>query len=135
MKHLIIISILLSINFVSNAQKKALLKDNEIKSITVYESKNGSNEDETIESFTLFDKKGNVIEEKEYSSDGKFKKHFIYEYDENSNKIKEIETDEDGKLLQTIIYKYDGDLKTEKIVYDNKNKIIHKKRYLYSKFN
>ena len=116
------------------SQGKTTRRENEIKTITVYEQKADRGKYETIESVTIFDKKGNTIEEKEFNKEGKFKKHMKYEYDSESRKIKETELDESGKILEIVEYKFDGDLKTERITYNDKGKVIAKKRYVYTKF-
>jgi len=111
------------------------------------------------DSYTLYDKNGNVSEQTEYSKDGSVKhkesmkynadndkieekvfdakdkstKKTTFTYDANSNKIAENEYDENGKLVKQITYAYNNKgLKTEKKVFDGKKKLISTKKYTYT---
>jgi hypothetical protein len=83
------------------------------------------------ESYVLYDKSGNVLEEIEYDSDGKAKYHMKYQFDANNNKIKEIELNSSGKIVRTTEYKYSGNMRTEKNTYDGSGKLKTKRTYQY----
>lgn len=129
--------VLLFISFVNNSygQSKNTIRENNIQTLTVYETRSDKDGKEIIESVITYDTDGNVIEEKEFNNEGRFKKHVKYVYDQNSNKIKEMEYNEKGEVIESVEYKYDGKLKTERIVYDEKGKIINRKKYEYKRFN
>lgn len=86
-----------------------------------------------IKTATIFDKKGNIIEEIDYK-DGKVNKSVIYEYNESGQKTKETEKDEDGKVDKVTVYKYKDGLRVEKTVYNKDNRIKSIKKYKYEKF-
>jgi hypothetical protein len=105
-----------------------------IKSIVVLEEKNDVLIKKQLkESETYYDQKGNILEEIRYKQ-GKVNKHFKYQYDSNSNKIKEEEYNPSGDIIESSEYKYDNGMRIEKIVYDEKGKIISKKIYQYTTY-
>jgi len=142
------------------AQKKKSAARNSLKNAIEYEQKFDKLSNKPVKaSETLFDVKGNVIEEIEYDEDkisshkkytydvngnktkeielnatGKTTKIIEYKYDCEDHKIKEIETDASGKPIKISEYKYNGDLRTEKIVYDKNNKMKSKKTYQYQTY-
>ena len=71
--------------------------------------------------FTIYDKKGNIIEENDYDSDGSLNSKTTYKYDEKGNKIEENDYDSDGRLDSKTTYKY-----------DEKGNTIEKNYYSYS---
>jgi hypothetical protein len=83
------------------------------------------------ENYTLYDMKGNILEEIEYDAAGKVKTHMKYQFDDDNNKIKEIELGPDGKTLKIIEYKYNGGLRIEKNIYDGAGKLKSKRTYQY----
>jgi antitoxin component YwqK of YwqJK toxin-antitoxin module len=128
----ILLGLLLS--FSCFGQKKNEIIAEGIRSIVVTEQKvDGTTSRTYKESETLYDKKGNIIEETLYK-DGKFDTHLKYQYDALGNKIKETELGSDGKVKKVTDYKYQGTLRTEKTVTDNKGKIKSKKTYKYEKY-
>ncbi len=120
--------------FEANAQDKKTVKEQKIKQVTVYEEKSGKGSSEKIESITVFDKNGNVVEEKEFNSEGKLKKHVKTIYNENGHKIKETELDESGEIIEVTEYKYKDGLKIEKTTKNKKGEILETKRYEYSTY-
>ncbi len=135
MKQVFFVILVLVIGFNCMAQSKSEAKKNGIKSVTVWKSDcEESKEKKVKESLTKFDSEGNIIEEIEY--DGVTEKpitHFYYEYNSDGNKVKEIEYSPTGKVKKTIEYKYSGELKTEKIVFDEKGVVKSKRHYVYEK--
>jgi antitoxin component YwqK of YwqJK toxin-antitoxin module len=142
------------------AQKKKVALRNQLKSEVVYEQKFASTAGKSVkESETKFDTQGNIVEEIEYEN-GKIKKHMTYLFDDDGNKTSETELDSSGKtvkktefkynddgkkikelaygaagkLFKTIEYKYNGELKAERIVYDENNKMKSKKTYQYQTY-
>lgn len=128
---LIYILLLLLISVSVSAQKKDPIKDNKVRSVTEYKQDVEKNGSKLKESYTLYDNNGSILEEIEYDSEGKIKKHFKYQYDANGNKIKEIELTPAGKISKTTEYKYTGNLRTEKNVYDSSGKLKSKRTYQY----
>ena len=57
--------------------------------------------------FTIYNEKGNKIEENHYYSDGSLLDKYTYKYDENGNKIEVNNYYSDGRLILKITYKYD----------------------------
>ena len=57
--------------------------------------------------FTIYNKKGNTIEENDYNSDGSLFSKFTYKYDEKGNIIEKNDYDSDGSLNYKTTYKYD----------------------------
>ncbi|HEX3009662.1 MAG TPA: hypothetical protein VHO90_18805 [Bacteroidales bacterium] len=132
MTRLLQISVLLIIYSLSaSAQKKNPPRDNNVRSVTEYKQDIQNNEPKVKESYVLYDKNGNVLEEIEYDSDGKAKYHMKYQFDVNNNKIKEIELNSSGKIVRTTEYKYSGNLRTEKNTYDGAGKLKTKRTYQY----
>lgn len=125
------ILLLLFISITISAQKKDPIKENKVRSVTEYKQDMEKNGSKVKDCYTLYDTNGNILEEIEYDSAGKIKKHSKYQFDANSNKIKEIELTPDGKVSRTTEYKYNGNLRSEKNVYDGSGKHKSKKTYQY----
>ena len=106
-----------------------------IESVTIvtedYEDSNGK---ESIKSVTVFDKKGNVIEEKNYDKTGNFQERITYKYNQDNDKIKETRFNRNDKVDESFTYKYENGLIIERCKYDASNRLISKKKYVY-KFN
>ena len=76
-------------------------------------------------SFTIYNEKGNIIEENYYDSDGNLSSKDTYEYDENGNNIEKNNYDSNGKLDSKYTYEYDKNNNwTQRIEY--KNTIPHR---------
>ena len=84
--------------------------------------------------FTIYDKKGNIIEENDYDSDGSLNSKTTYKYDEKGNKIEENDYDSDGRLSYKYTYKYDekGNI-IEENHYDSDGRLRSKYTYKYDK--
>ena len=82
--------------------------------------------------FTIYDEKGNKIEENDYDSDGRLDSKTTYKYDEKGNIIEENDYDSDGRLDSKYIYKYDekGN-KIEENRYDSNGRLSQKTTYKY----
>ena len=82
--------------------------------------------------FTIYDKKGNIIEENDYDSDGSLNSKTTYKYDEKGNKIEENDYDSDGRLDSKTTYKYDekGNI-IEENHYDSDGRLDSKTTYKY----
>ena len=107
-------------------------KKPKIKSITILEEKSDVIVKKQVkDSETIFDVRGNIIEEINYKQ-GKEDKHFRYQYDNDDNKIKEEKIDPSGKVTEYSGYKYENGLRTEKTVYTGSGKIKSKKLYIYT---
>ena len=114
-----------------NGQNKKNVVENNIHKVTVYEDKADKAGGESIESVTIFNEDGEITEEIEYNSEGEIKKHIKYTFDDENRKIKETHLDAKGKTEKVYEFKYSGSLKTERTEYDDKGKIVCKKRYVY----
>ena len=120
------------------AQSKKDVKENDIKSSTENTTvvENGK---ETFykDTYTAFDKSGNMIEEIIYNPDGTVKKRHTMKYDKLSgkNKMEEVEYEgKDGLIISkkhTWTYNLDND-KTQELTYDGSGKLIRKEIYTYS---
>jgi hypothetical protein len=143
------------------AQSKKDIRENKIVSetstITVTES---GKESTYKDSYTVYDKIGNVTEQTEYNKDGTIKRKETNKFNANKDKteevvfdgkdktthkttffynsggqkIGEIEYDGSGNILKQsmIIYNANG-FKTEKKTYDANKKLISTKKFTYSK--
>ena len=132
MKNLVCIIFILVWPILLSAQDKKAVA-NKLKSVTVQEQKyeKGVAGKAMIESYTLYDQAGNIIEEIQYK-EGKVDKHLTFKYDAANHKIQEIELDPSGKKIKITEYKYNSNgLRTEKIVYNGNNQVISKKTYKY----
>ena len=119
--------------------KKSILK-NKIKSITenltVYE--NGK-EIAYKDSYTLFNKEGEILVETNYNKDGSIKKQSTYQYARGKNKTEETsfhQAEESQKKEvenKKTIYKYNSENdRTEEVEYDGKGNITKKVVYVYN---
>jgi hypothetical protein len=143
------------------AQNKKEIRENKIVSetstITVIE--NGK-ETTYKDSYTVYDKNGNVTEQTDYSKEGGIKRketnkyntnkdkteEVVFDgkdkttskttffYNSNGQKIGEIEYDGAGKILKQSMITYNANgFKTEKKTYDANKKLISTKKFTYSK--
>jgi hypothetical protein len=131
----IILIVILSVYTIPvTGQSKKLIREQNIKTIKVYEERPQKNKEKLLESLTRYDRNGNIIEEIEYNNEGELKSHKKCKYDEFGNKIEEIEFDEDGQKISTTIYTYQQNLRTEKVEYNEKEKVKSRKTYMYEKY-
>jgi hypothetical protein len=85
-----------------------------------------------IEKEEVYNFRGDLIEIKEYSEEGKVVSlWFRYKYDNQGNLIEEEELNSKGEIKERYEYKYENGLKTEKLYYDNKGRLFKKKIYKY----
>lgn len=111
------------------AQEKAQAP--KVKSLVVQEEDLGKpGTGKRLESETIYDQAGNVVEEKQYK-DGKFDSHEKNEYDKDGNKTKVTNLDENGRMVKYTVYKYERGLRTEKAVYGPNQKLKSRKTYQY----
>lgn len=116
-----------------NAQSKKEVKDNKIKTVTEQVSATeGGKEVQYKDSYTTFDKNGNVTEQTEYNRDGSVKKKLVIKYDSFKNKVEELEY-EGAALKQKRLFTYNsnGD-KTIEATFDGTGKLIKKETYEYN---
>jgi len=129
---IIFFALIWAFSFDIYSQSKKKIVNMGIESVTVvredYEDSNGK---ETIRSVTVFDKKGNVIEEKDYDAAGKLSDRITYEYNQDNDKIKETHFKTNDKIEESYTYKYKDDLIMERCKYDGSNRLISKKKYVY----
>lgn len=114
-----------------NAQSKKEIKKHHIVTRTEFEQRFDDGNIKVKESFRKFDTRGNLIEEIDYTKEGEVKDRKTYEFDENNNLVKEIKYEPNGNIDEIIEYKYKDGLKTEKLEYDFKGRLIKKKTYIY----
>jgi hypothetical protein len=121
---------LITVNLFSQSRKK--IRDLGIESITEtkvdYEDSNGK---EIMRFVTVYDDKGNVIKEVDYDKTGKLTEIIAYEYNEDNDKIKETHYRPSKKPYRTLTYKYENGLITERDEYDESNRLVSKKKYIY----
>ena len=139
---LVILSVLCLVSCKQSEKKNDLTEENlkgKVKSIkeTPYEAvdKFGQIEkgnvlyDNFIFPFTIYDEKGNKIEENHYDSDGNLSSKDTYEYDEKGNNIERNWYDSDGSLNYKYTYKYDE--KGNMIEYNTDGRFGEKYTYKY----
>ncbi len=84
-----------------------------------------------VEKIEAYDAEGNVIERKEFNSDGEVKKWEAFTYDENGDVTEEKFMDEKGRVVERITYSYIDRLVQEKKYYDHKDRMVKRKTYAY----
>ena len=136
MRLLSIVLLLGLFSYLYGQDEKDYYPESGVKSVTVYEQDydhgkaDGGDE---IKSVTVFDKKGNIIEEIDYK-DGEVHKSFSYEYNDQNQKTKVVEKNEKGKVVEITIYKYQNGLRVERTIYNGDNVLKKKRTYKYEKF-
>jgi hypothetical protein len=160
-KKLFLLAALCVITTIVSAQSKKDIRENKIVSetSTISITENGK---EIIykDSFTVYDKQGNIIEQTDYNKEGGIKRketnkynankdkteEVVFDgkdkttikttffYNSNDQKIGEIEYDGTGKILKQSMITYNANgFKTEKKTYDANKKLISIKKFTYSK--
>jgi hypothetical protein len=114
------------------SQCQKTIRNKQLASKTVYEYfvEEGI-KDPVIETIEVFDVEGNVVELKEFNSDGDIKNWQTFKFDVDDNKIEELILDEKGKVLERITWAYKDDLVVEKKYFDKKNRLFKRKEYKY----
>lgn len=158
-KRLAILFFLLS-SFYLSAQSKKDLRENKILSETTYTTSYENGKEVSYkDTYTVYDKNGNVIEETEYAKNGDIKRKETNKYNANNDKteevvfdgkdktttktvfyynatgkkIGEIIYDSSGIIKQQISYSYNSkDFRVEKKTYDANKKLLSVKKYVYA---
>lgn len=128
------------------SQSKKEIKKNKILSVTEWTIKMEDGKEITYkESYTAYDKNGNVTENTEYNKDGSIKKKETAVYDnlkgkivqetkyEDKTKISVNKDDKQKDFFKKTVYKYNANNdKTEEQEFDSTNKLTKKKQYSYN---
>jgi len=133
MKPLLIILSLLAFTLVSFGQDKKEVIEKGIQVKRNYELNiaNGDKEP-SLEKEEYYNFRGDLVEIKEFTDAGKnISIWFKYKYDPQGNLIEEIELNSKGETKERFEYKYENGLKTEKLYFDNKNRLSKKKIFKY----
>lgn len=151
---------LLSISSIYSQSKKKI-REHKIISETTYNTKIVDGKEVSIkDSYTAYDKNGNIVEEIEYNKDGVVKKKEKSVYNSNKDKIEEVRTGANGKFISKSTFLYNGSgekvgeieydeagkiirqtltvfdakgFKIEKRVFDSNKKLLYVKKYVYNK--
>jgi hypothetical protein len=159
-KKLLALPLFLIVITTVTAQSKKDIRENKIGSetSTITLTENGK-EVTYKDTYTVYDKNGNVTEQTEYNKEGTIKRketnkynankdkteEVVYDgkdnttrkttyfYNSNGQKIGEIEYDGSGKIIKQSMITYNADgFKTEKKTYDANKKLISTKKFTYS---
>lgn len=134
MKSRILFSILILffVPVLTFSQGKKTIKSNQLASKTVYEYfiEEGI-KDPIIEMIEVYDAEGNVIELKEFNSEGDIKNWQTFKFDEDENKIEETSLNSKGKVLERIEWVYKDGLVVEKKYFDQKDRLVKRKEIKY----
>ena len=123
--------ILLSVVAFGQDRKEVIEKGIQVKRNYELDIAKGEKEPQ-IEKEEVYNFRGDLIEIKEYSEEGKVVSlWFRYKYDNQGNLIEEEELNSKGEIKERYEYKYENGLKTEKLYYDNKGRLFKKKIYKY----
>ncbi|HNW50138.1 MAG TPA: hypothetical protein PKH79_03590 [Prolixibacteraceae bacterium] len=86
----------------------------------------------SLEKEEYYNFRGDLVEIKEYDNSGKgITSWFKYKYDNQGELIEELELNAKGEQKERAEYKYENGLKTEKLIYDSKNRLSKKKTFKY----
>jgi hypothetical protein len=132
MKNLILL-LFISLSIGGFAQKKSeiIQKSIEVKRYLEQDLEKGE-KDPYIVKEEFFNLKGELVEVKDYDNQGRDIKNWVkYKYDNDSQLIEELELDEKEEQKERIEYKYDNGLRTNKLYYDEKNRLSKSKVYEY----
>jgi len=83
------------------------------------------------ESYKKYNRQGEIIEIIERDNKGIITLHESYDYDTDGHKTVEIQYLPNGKIKKRHIYKYENGLRTERLTYDARNRLIGRKKYIY----
>lgn len=115
------------------AQSQKRAEKNRVHTTTIREyDYDFANPKPIIEEERVFDKRGNLLEVKEYDGDGDMKLWMQYAYDDSDNMTMESKLGTKGKVEEKIIYIYKDGLRREKLYYDGKDRLTKKKVYEYT---
>lgn len=115
-----------------HAQSEEIISKNKVASQTVYEYfiEEGL-KDPVVERIEKYDKKGNLIEEKEMNKEGEVKTWMKYKFDADGNKVEEIILNIRGGQEERVEWTYKEGLVIEKKYYDHKDRLVKRKEYKY----
>jgi len=118
-------------NHAQSLSKKEI-KELNVASITEWETDLRVRKPKAVqETFTRFNKEGDIIEIKEWDNTGLLILFEQYEYDPAGNKTVEIQYNADETVNKKHVYTYVGKLRTERKTYDAKGNLIGEKKYIY----
>jgi len=121
----------LSFNTFGQDKKEVLENGIQVKRSYVIDIANGDKEP-AIEKEEFYNFRGDLVEVKEYTDQGKTIDNWVkYKYDNQGNSIEEQLLNAKGEIKERFEYKYENGLKTEKLSYDNKNRLSKKKIFKY----
>jgi predicted mannosyl-3-phosphoglycerate phosphatase (HAD superfamily) len=117
-----------------SAQSKKDIRNNKIVSelCTISVTENGK-DISYKDSYTVYDKNGNIVEQTEFNRDGSIKFKEINKYDAKKNKIEKTEySDKDKKTIKTTYGYNANDDKVMETEYDNTGAIYRQSVFLYN---
>lgn len=134
-KYSTLILLILAFASTATAQDRKTLKAHKISQRveTVINYEDGLN-NKRVDVEQSFDKKGRLLEYKEFSKDGKIKEWTKYTYTEDGDIASEETINAKGKMDERIVYTYVNGLKTKKSYYDSKERLVKEKFYEYQYF-
>jgi len=128
---LILFVLILAICSYGQDKKEVVEKGIQVKRNYELDIANGDKEP-FIEKEETYNFRGDLVEIKAYIDKGKTVDSWIkYKYDTQGNLIEEQVLNSKGEPKERFEYKYENGLKTEKLCYDNKNRLTKKKIYKY----
>jgi hypothetical protein len=115
-----------------SAQSARIIREKKIASRTVQEYflAEGMNKP-VIESIETYDEDGNLLEIKEFNSREELKRWEKYAYNEDGQVVETEFYNARGKLESKEINVYSDGLRTEKLYYNNRDKLVKRKVYEY----
>jgi hypothetical protein len=113
-------------------QDAETIRDKKIASRTVQEYflEQGLNKP-VVESIEKYDEDGNLLEIQEFNSKGELKLWEKYSYNEEGDVLEAQFFNARGKLESREVNVYSDGLRTEKLFYNNKEKLVKRKVYEY----
>lgn len=129
---LIILTItLFTLNSYAQDKKDVIEKGIQVKRNYGLDLANGDKEP-SLEKEEFYNFRGDLVEVKNYTDNGKTLTDWIkYKYDTQGNLIEEQALNPKGDQKERFEYKFEDGLKTEKLFYDNKNRLTKKKIFKY----
>jgi YD repeat-containing protein len=112
-------------------KKEVIEKGIQVKRNFSLDIANGDKEP-SLEKEEFYNFRGDLVEVKDYTDNGKTLSGWTkYKYDSQGNLIDEQDLTAKGELKERFEYRYEDGLKTEKLFYDNKNRLTKKKIFKY----
>jgi hypothetical protein len=123
--------LLASFSLSAQSAKEIVQKGIEIKRIYQQDIKDGEKEP-TLYKEEHYNFRGDLVEEKEYASQGKqVKSWFKYKYDNDGNLTETIELDARGQVKNRMVDKFEKGLRVEREYFDDKGRVTRKRTYKY----